>query len=423
MVEQILQAREQRTKHVKTLLEKSPIVLLIKANTPGVNKNLWVSKYLVLLFNKLLERTCDTCESIYYESLDGPYAIMCLPDDDIIAFKHFLMHIEETHLLGRFIDLDLFNSPERSLSRMDIDAPPRTCMLCGMPAIECIRNHKHSNEEIIKHIQTTTKEYLLNDIKKQLDLAILTELELEDKFGLVTKTSSGSHNDMNYDLMLKAKNAILDDLVMIFKLGLEADQLDGLFQEARIMGINAESHMSYATHGINCYKGLITVLGYACLASGYAIGHQKPFFSMFEDIKVLSKNLLNDFKKDSKTFGIKAFESYHMQGIRGELAKGLPSVLNILNTYKSLNSNDPITLRKALRDIILMTEDTVFLKRSGSLEHYQKIKNELNQLDMDQQNEIQKFTQKMIDQKISFGGSADLLVTTIFLQNIKHILQ
>lgn len=423
MIDQILDAREQRAFQVRDALNKSPLVLLIKANTPGLNKNIWLSKYLVLLFRKLLEHTCEPCESSFYESMDGPYVIIHLPEDDVMSIKHFLMHIEETHPLGRFIDLDLFNEPFKSISRVDIDAPLRTCMLCDKSAIECMRNQNHSLIDIKNHIQTKTIQYLLNDIKKQCDLAILTELELEDKFGLVTKTSSGSHSDMNYQLMLTAKNAILDDLVDVFKLGLESDDLDKLFAFAKEIGIRAEHHMLDATKGINCYKGLITVLGFACLSSGYALSHQKDFLNIFNNIKILSKDLLEDFDKSKDTFGVKAHQKYQIKGIRGELSNGLPSILQILEKYDYLSLDDPMTLRKALKDLILKTEDTVFLKRSGSLKTYENIKHELSLLNMDDITSIRSFTQKMINQHISFGGAADLLVTSIFLQNIKHLYQ
>ena len=97
--------------------------------------------------------------------------------------------------------------------------------------------------------------------------------------------------------------------------------------------------------------------------------------------------------------------------------------MRILETYEYLSLDDPMTLRKALKDLILKTEDTVFLKRSGSLKTYENIKHELSLLNMDDITSIRSFTQKMINQHISFGGAADLLVTSIFLQNIKHLYQ
>lgn len=423
MIDQILEARENRMIEIKQALLNSPMVLLIKANTPGQLKNIWTSKYLVLQFRKLMEHTCDTCESHYFESADGPYVMINLPQDDAVSIKHFLMHIEETHPLGRFIDLDLFDQPNRSISRLDINAEPRTCMLCERPAIECIRNHRHSLIEINQHIEDYTIQYMLTDIKKNLDLAIMTELELEDKFGLVTKTSSGSHPDMNYDLMVTAKHAILDDLVEIFQLGLSSETLDNLFSLARKIGINAEKHMLEATHNINCYKGLITVLGFACLSGGFALKHQMKFSDIFDNIEYLSKDLLLDFHKPLHSFGKKAHELYQITGIRGELSKGLPSIKNVLNNYDHLALEDSITLRKALKDLILMTEDTVFIKRSGSLENYQEIRYKLSALDMDNLIQIKAFTQEMISKHISFGGSADLLVTAIYLQNIKYLFE
>jgi holo-ACP synthase CitX len=421
MIDQILLAREARMIHFKKALENSPMVLLIKANIPGNNKNIWISKYLVLLFKRILEHTCEPCESYSFESMDGPYVMIYLPQDDPLSIKHFLMHIEETHPLGRFIDLDLFNNPTKSISRSDIDAPLRTCIMCNQPAIECMRNHNHSTLDIMDYIEEKTTSYLLNDIKKLIDLSILTELELEDKFGLVTKTSSGSHPDMDYNLMVKAKNAIIDDLIEIYKLSLEDNSLDQLFPLAKEIGINAEKNMLKVTHGINCYKGLITVLGFACLSSGYALKHQQNFSDIFDNIKILSKDLKFNSYESSHTFGMKAYQKYQFLGIRGELHHGLPTVNNILKSYNHLSLDDSTNLRKALRDIITLCEDTVFLKRSHTLKNYDQIKNEISLLDMDNLIDIKDFTQKMISSNISFGGSADLLVTAIFLLNIKHL--
>lgn len=417
----VLDAREKRIFHIDESLKESPIVLCIKANIPGPNKNLWYGKYLVLYFKKLLEHTCDSCTSYTYQSDDGYYALIHLPDDDVISIKHFLMHIEETHPLGRLIDLDIFHRQNKSVSRIDIGAPLRTCMLCEEPAILCMRYQKHSLEEMLDFIKKETQIFLLQDIKKQIHLAIITELELEDKFGLVTKSSSGSHDDMDYHLMLKAIDAILDDFVEIFKLGLLSDHLDHLFSQAKKIGIHAEKKMLEATNGINCYKGLITVLGFACLASGYALSHQHTFSKIFSDIQYLAKDIMNDFDRPIHTFGIKAYQDYQMTGIRGECSKGLPTVQMVLNKYPHLTKDDSITLRKALRDLIVLSEDTVFLKRSKSFNRYQEIKDEIKKLDLDNLVQIKKYTQKMIDENISFGGSADLLITTIYLQNIKHL--
>lgn len=421
MIDHILNAREHRMFDVKKALDQNPLILLIKANIPGDNKNLWFSKYLVLYFQKLLKHTCENEDSFYYESMDGPYVIMHLSDDDPEIIKRCLMHIEETHPLGRFIDLDLFHQKEHSISRTDMNAPLRTCFLCKEPAIECMRYHRHSTSEMIQYIESHVKDYILSDMRKQMDIAIMSELDLEDKFGLVTKTSSGSHQDMDYALMIKAKDAILDDLVDIFKLGLESDSLINLFIQAKEKGIQAETHMLVATHNINCYKGLITVLGFAALSSGYALSHNQSFDDIFENIKDLSKDILNDFEKPSHTFGIKAYKEYQFMGIRGEISQGLPTVKHILRNYDHLNINDSKTLRKALKDIILLSDDSVFLKRSGSLNNYETIKQNLSTLDMDNLDEIKKFTESMIQKNISFGGSADLLITVIYLQNIKHL--
>ena len=107
-------------------------------------------------------------------------------------------------------------------------------------------------------------------------MAILQELNLEIKFGLVTPSSSGSHPDMNYELMFNSKEIIIPHLVRIFELGFLYPDDKDLLEKARLIGIEAETQMFDMTKQINTYKGLIYILGFVLLSLGILVKKIDP---------------------------------------------------------------------------------------------------------------------------------------------------
>lgn len=107
------------------------------------------------------------------------------------------------NMLGRLVDLDLYIGSVM-VSRSDFEIGLRGCMICEHSAIDCMRNKRHSIDEILNHIDSRILYYLNLSIGPIIKSAMYNELNLDHKFGLVTPTSSGSHTDMNYDIMLKS---------------------------------------------------------------------------------------------------------------------------------------------------------------------------------------------------------------------------
>ena len=103
-------------------------------------------------------------------------------------------------------------------------------------------------------------------------------------------------------------------------------------------------------------------------------------------------------------------------GIRGEVKNGLSSVQSAL---KMINIDDTHYLHQCFKRLILSSEDTVFLNRSKSMDRYLKFKKEIEQLDVSNPGALKTFTERAISENLSFGGAADLLITTLFLQAIK----
>ena len=60
--------------------------------------------------------------------------------------------IEDSHPLGRLFDMDIIRHDGSPLSRQDIGAEPRRCLICNNEARYCMRNHSHTQEELLAHI-------------------------------------------------------------------------------------------------------------------------------------------------------------------------------------------------------------------------------------------------------------------------------
>ena len=408
----ILQAREARNKLINSKLDNTNIII-IKANTIGTNKNTYYSNIVINVFFKVLMTVINVVSYEYHESDDGNFYLL-KTDEDLKMTKEKLICMEECHKLGRLVDLDLY-SKEKSISRRDLGRDFRECLLCNEPAIICMRKKTHSISEINFKVETIIREFLTSEIAYAVDTAITLEARLDPKFGLVTITSNGSHPDMDYSLLMKSKDVILDDLVEMFFYGYDnQDILEG-FRKARELGLSTEDKMMEVTNGVNTYKGLIFILGIVLVSLGYSIKNSRN--DLFSSIKVIGKDLVKELDNELNTFGKYAYDNYGFTGARGEVHRGLLSVKNSKNIIQSLSYRDLIL---TLINIINNTEDTVLLKRSKNLERYNYFKELVKSIDSFNLDKITKITNECIDNNISFGGSADLLITAIFIHIIER---
>lgn len=86
---------------------------------------------------------CDTAA--------GPerIAVVGLPTAEA---KRAAIAIEDADPIGRLLDIDVYDSTGRSVSRYDLSLPPRRCLICDRPAHECARSRRHSLLELQRQI-------------------------------------------------------------------------------------------------------------------------------------------------------------------------------------------------------------------------------------------------------------------------------
>lgn len=412
---EILMARESRSLLVKEIHRGFPL-LVIKANTPGTNKNSPQAFFLVDYFSEIVKEKFPVSKAEFFHSADGPFWLLEFSERK--NYKANFIDIEDKHPLGRLIDLDFYFNPIKSESRLDLNFKPRKCLICSDVALHCVRSQKHSLEELNQKIRRIILEFLLENIRPLIDEAITMEAQLDPKFGLVTKVSSGSHPDMDYSLLMRAKTIIIGPLLEMFALGYQEDLLPA-FQKARLIGLEAEAKMYQATNNVNVYKGLIFVFGIMLVALGNSLSNYS--FDIFSRVKQIGVEVEKDFSNLSEsTSGMKAYLEYGIKGIRGEVINALPNVRKALET---LNDFSRETLLMTLIGLIRDVEDTVLLKRAESLDRYLYYRKLIGSITNFDEERIKEITRECIENNLSFGGSADLLIVTIFLKKVEGCLK
>ncbi len=421
MNEKILEARELRYHVIKKMSKSQKIIISLKANTPGNDKNRYSSYFLIKLFNKVINYHFDTIEFNVLNGSDGPYFLYRINNDTQEKIKEILVGIENNHPLGRLIDLDLYINGNM-VSRSDFGLPRRTCMICKSDVSHCMRNHSHSLDELLSFIDNSILKFLKSQLSILMESSMLRELNLEHKFGLVTPSSTGSHNDMDYQLMLKSKDIIIPYLTDIFELSFIQNNDIDLFEKAKQLGIHAEKEMLKSTSQINTYKGLIYLLGFVLMSLGLVIKKKKGFEDVYLEIENLAKNIYKDFSTNLKTSGIDAYLKHNITGIRGEVSKGLPTIQKAISIFSNIDVVDQKHQHSILLFFMTHSEDTVLLKRSGSIENYNKIKEMARKVNPYLEKDILDFTSFCIKNNLSFGGSADLFITFHFLNLLREMI-
>lgn len=395
--EAILKNRDERYQLINQYLSDYQVVTL-HSNIPGMEKNIKQAYVLTSIYRGLIYKNFTPIKEISLYGADGPVYIFLF--DKKIPLKKQMEGLEENFVLGRFIDLDVYFDTMNSLNR----SQPRRCYLCNDIAFNCSRSQKHSYEELLTFLCEKVDAELYNIVDKIIDYSIMGELDLDEKFGLVTPTTNGSHKDMDYLLMKKAKEAIKPFLVKMFALGYEKQtDLETLYYQAKTVGLDAEKAMYASTGDVNAYKGLIYNLGLFLLVIGYKMD---TIFKLDEVFTTIARLVNNDSSNIGKDFGA-----------RKQASQGFPLVKNIISSY-----NLDIDRQTALIDLIINCEDSNFIKRAKTPKTYLQIVEEFKK-SLVEKSLRKDLNDKCIALNLTFGGSADLLIVSLFVKKIREIFK
>lgn len=162
----ILDAKEKRVNFQSDLRDKYKLPMIsMRVNFPGEQKDNELSRNISsVMFKELKTKFKDSIQYENYKlTAEGPVVTLIL---NISAkdVKKKSIEIEENHLLGRCVDIDVYDESGQGISRTNLGYKPRKCFLCDDEAKYCVRARKHNLNEIVDFIEKKYDAFIHNNI-------------------------------------------------------------------------------------------------------------------------------------------------------------------------------------------------------------------------------------------------------------------
>ena len=158
-LQELLDSRDRRARRQGELLSQFPgrALLCLTVQLPGPEKRNALSLEIARAgveavekrFNPVFEETND---------LETGFEAFFIVDGQPLEVKKAAVEIEDTHPLGRLMDLDVIG-PEGPIGRADIGLAERRCLLCENPARYCMRAGSHTQDELMVKIKQLVSSY------------------------------------------------------------------------------------------------------------------------------------------------------------------------------------------------------------------------------------------------------------------------
>lgn len=443
---EMLGAREARAMRQQQLLEEYQLpVISFCLNIAGPVKN---SPVLRRAFQEGLERLAcallsGRLEVVHREEVDQPTGCEALwvVRGDGRGVKELCVELEDRDALGRLFDLDVLDPASGKWDRTQLGQPPRKCLVCGKEGKGCASRRLHTVEELQGATRTILEDYFGKKDQQALGAltakALLYEVCTTPKPGLVDRKNNGSHRDMDVFTFLDSTAALLPYFEEAVRLGMETRDLPSqeTFRRLRQAGAAGERAMFRATGGVNTHKGAVFTLGTVCAAAGRlwtAEGFSKDLDATLALCgEMCAQAVEEDFaairRSPAHTAGQRLYLEQGLEGIRGELSRGLPAVAQIgLPTLRRcLEAGDSLEQAGVQVLLALMAQvvDTNLIARGG-LEGQQWAMEQAKNLTQGRaatQQEAEKLDRALIERNLSPGGCADLLAITYFLEFLSRM--
>lgn len=436
----MLDARDRRAQRQRELLEQYRLPLVsFTMNIAGPVKNSALIRRGFRLGRTLLlgqlERMSAPC--VFQEEWDEAtgcqgFYVTNLPPRTI---KELTCALEDGTDLGRLFDLDVL-TPEG----VKLDRPaPRKCLICGGPAKECARSRTHS----VPELQAKTRELLqtaLNrhDAETAAGLAVralLYEVCVTPKPGLVDRFGNGSHRDMDIYTFLRSSAALWPYFAQCVQMGRDtaAGPAPDTLAALRWPGKLAESAMLAATGGVNTHKGAVFSLGLVCGALGrLERGEWSRPERVLAEVSAMAAGMVERelsglAVSGTQTAGQRSYLAHGVTGVRGQAEAGFPTVLDrglpVLENGLTQGKSKDEAGAAALLALLARTPDTNMIARGG-IAAQRETAAELERLlrgdPYPGRETLDRLDKSFTKRNLSPGGSADLLALCWLLHFLKE---
>ena len=383
-VPDMMNAREARAQAQRTLLARYPgaAVVCLCMNIAGPVKRTENIERAFAWGAAQVKAVLAPYETLFDAAIHektGPEAMICVRAE-AKAVKKRLCALEDGEELGRLLDIDVIAPDGGKISRTDIGLPARRCLLCDKPAPVCARSRAHSVDALFERanamIDAHFEAAFAARTAENAQRALLCEVAVTPKPGLVDRHNAGAHNDMDVFTFIHSACALRPYFENCARIGLahRGGDATACFDALRVPGLLAEDAMRSATGGVNTHKGAIFSLGIACASLGMGYGapldvHETLMRCGAMTGAQMHKELEAAKAGQARTFGETIYQKAGIGGVRAEAAGGFASVREIAlpRLEAGLSAGLPLNDAALCALVALMasTQDTNAVRRGG----------------------------------------------------------
>ncbi|MGV8866631.1 MAG: triphosphoribosyl-dephospho-CoA synthase [Janthinobacterium svalbardensis] len=265
---------------------------------------------------------------------------------------------------------------------------------------------------------------------RQVLQALLDEVTLTPKPGLVDLRSRGAHADLNWALMCHSACVLQPVFAAMAQAGWESDDDDSLRQRIGAIGRDGEALMLAATGGVNTHRGAIWALGLLVTAAAQQGARGGSLAPQAVAARAGALARLTDHAAPVATGnkGELACRQYQVDGARGQARAGFPLVtgagLAQLRASRARGDNETTARLNALLAIISQLDDTCVLSRGGETALLALQTGAAQVLAAGGaataagSRALLALEAVALERGVSPGGAADLLAATLFLDRL-----
>lgn len=251
--------------------------------------------------------------------------------------------------------------------------------------------------------------------------ALIEELELYPKPGLVSPVDGGSHRDMDHALLRRSAESLRESFQEI------AELPNPSFAELAELGRLAERRMLVTTGGINTHRGAIFAIG--LLVAATAADRESPRRVLRErwSQALLQHSTAAD---QADSHGANVRRRSGVAGARGEAAAGFPSIFELaLPRFRDLLVAGQSREAAAIETLFLLIaniEDTNLHHRGGSdgatfaRHRAQAFLDAGGVAQANWKPSAIEIHHEFVARNLSPGGAADLLAATFFIDSLQR---
>ncbi|WP_181351237.1 triphosphoribosyl-dephospho-CoA synthase [Thalassobacillus sp. CUG 92003] len=257
--------------------------------------------------------------------------------------------------------------------------------------------------------------------------ALIEEVELTPKPGLVDRKNSGAHQDLNISLMIRSANSLKTTFAAIGSAAFQQDPNHELREKIAYIGRIGEKKMFEAV-ATNTHKGAIWALG--LLIASAAVHFPGSGAKKVADTAGKIASFKDRKAPNASTNGTNVYRRYGIKGAREEAEKGFPHVMDIalpaLIRARQKGLSETEARLEALIQLIAHIDDTCILHRGGmaalnAAKHKSKLIIQLGGVSTaNGWQALSQLEQTLLYYNVSPGGSADLLAAALFLDSWKR---